>query len=221
MLLSVLAAAAALKLTAPPDLVKPGEDAAFTQGLVGAVANLAQARAGSACPADTGVDFNGANRLGTAAVLLNAKPDDEVAGDAFVYDQKVHVRGCGEQARWDNILMVRKKAGGWLFIPFAPGDTRVSPQLFHDTLTRALALATAGRTPGQTCENGKKVYQLTDTVIVGPPPTGDGAKPTTWQERWIQQSCGADRSVLVTFTTAGGQTQYSVKSAWTPAPAKP
>jgi hypothetical protein len=173
-------AAAALQLANPLDLMKPGEETAFTQGVLGAVVQIAQMRHGGPCPATTGVDFNGARRIGTAGVLLSAGPTDAVAPEAMVYDQKVHVRGCGDQARWDNILVVRKKAGGWIFAPTAPGDTFATPQLFHDTLLQTLALASVGKPPGSRCDNGRKSYELIDTLVVGPPPGSDASKLQTW-----------------------------------------
>lgn len=210
----IAALAAGLSLNAPADLLKPGEEAAFMAQLGDVMRQVALVRAGGSCPADTQVDFGGAHRVGTAGSLFKAGPDDPVDPQTGVYKQQLRVRGCPDQARQENVLIIRQKAGGWIMTPFVPGDSMVGPQLFHDVLTTVVPLATAGgASPGETCPNGEKACYLADTLLLTPRPT-NGSPLQTWRERWVQTACGADRSMVVTFTATSAGTTFEAKPDW-------
>lgn len=217
MSISTLLFAAAMSFSSrPADLVPPGQEAAYVQQLNGTIAALARARAPDGhCPPGSTATGLGVRRMGRADALLHVDANAPVAPDAAVYEEHVHIEGCGPASRADNIITVRQKAGGWLMQPFVPGDTRVMPQLLHDVLPKAMVLATTGRPAGQACANGKPVFQILDTLVVGDGPKAGGPVGQTWRERWVQASCGDDRTVTIDFaSTADGGTSYDVKAAW-------
>ena len=195
--------------------------ATYATQLAASMGRLAEMRAGAACPESASVKSLGVSPIGRARGLLNAGATDPVSPETVVYQERFHISGCGPDTRRDNVLAMRKKDGGWLFVPFVPGDTRATPQLFHDVLPQALMFARMDQPQGGACPNGAKAYELADTELVGEPPHGDGSNLQTWRERWVQKACGQDRSVMITFTSLNGQTQFSVKPDWTPSPPKP
>ena len=223
MLLPALLFAAAPSFSSrPADLVPPGQEAAYVQQLNGAIAALARSRNDGHCPPGSTATGLGVRRMGRADVLLHVDANAPVAPDATVYEEHVHIEGCGPASRADNIMTVRQKDGSWLMQAFIPGDSHVTPQLLHDVLPKAVALATAGRPAGQACANGKPAFQILDTLVVGDGPKPGGPPGQTWRERWVQAACGDDRTVTIDFvSTADGGTSYDVKPAWSaPAPAR-
>ena len=219
MLLPALMAAAALSFSSrPTDLVPSGQEAAYVRQLNGTIAALARARADGHCPPGSTATGLGVRRMGRADVLLHVDANAPVAPDAAVYEEHVHIEGCGPASRADNIITVRQKDGAWLMQPFIPGDTHVTPQLLHDVLPKAVALATAGRAASQACANGKPAFQILDTLVVGDGPKAGGPAGQTWRGRWVQASCGDDRTVTIDFiSTTDGGTSYDVKPAWSAA----
>jgi hypothetical protein len=215
MLLPVLAFAAVQLGARPADLVRPDEEAAYATQLAKTADRIVSQRATAPCPADAKVASLGAGYIGTAAEMLHPQATDPVSPEARVFREHVRIEGCGAQARVDNVMTVRQKAGGWWMSVSAPGDTIASPGLIQDVLRMSVALATAGRPPATGCADGQRVFLLLDTKLVGPPPSHAPGTVATWQERWRQTSCGEDRSVLVTFTSAAdGGTDFQVQPAW-------
>ena len=212
MLTLLLALAAANLGPQPPDLVLPGEESAYAAELSVGLDRFLKGAADAACQPT--LRPQPAIVVGPAGAKLGARPTDPVDPAAIVYEVRIRVTGCGLRTQQANLLAVRRKTGGWLISVSAPGETVASPRLLRDVYSMALSFAVAGRPQGQPCTNGKPAYQLIDTRIVTPP-SPSAAAPEPWQERWVQQSCGEDRTVLITFTpTADGGTDYLVKPQW-------
>ena len=193
-LLPILAAAATLVLgERPPQLVKPGQAAAYAAWLRGQTLEADAHFTGKA------VCSNAKVTEAKPALVENLPAQPNGYGGAVVIE-RLDFSGCGHA--WRMTMAVGLESGGdWTGTPMLPGDSHAGFTLQNDVLTSLLPRL-QNNAPGCPRLDWSEVKILT-------PPDKTGA----WTEAWSINACGKPFNLALTFTpTADGGTDFAVKS---------
>jgi hypothetical protein len=193
--------AAGLSLGArPPELVRPGEEAAYAVWIEG----QARAAAGYYAHKDCAAAAVRPLSSGPAAdeAVARRKPG------VFLYQETMAIDGCG--AADAQGLVVMRETRGWGALPTAPGDSVAGLALQREVLPSVILAVKAAAERDTSCTLLEKAQSalVYDTRILSPAPAGQ-----PWSERWFMSVCGAGYKVDIAFSPGGARTAYAVRMA--------
>lgn len=199
-MLGMVLAAGLILGARPPELVKPGEEAAYAAWLEG------QARAAAG--------YYARRDCAAAAVrpLASGPTTDEAVArrkpGVMLYAETLAVDGCGD-ADAQGLVVMREKAG-WGALPTAPGDSAASLALQREVLPSVILAVKEAADRDTSCSLLEKAQSaiVYDTRILTAAPAGQ-----PWSERWFMSVCGAGYKVDIDFTPGGARTAYQVRMA--------
>jgi hypothetical protein len=184
----------------PPELVKPGEEAAYAAWLEGQARTAAGYYARRDCAAAS-----------VRALSSGPATDEAVARrkpGVMLYAETLAIDGCGD-ADAQGLVVMREKAG-WGALPTAPGDSAASLALQREVLPSVILAVKEAADRDTSCSLLEKAQSaiVYDTRILNAAPAGQ-----PWSERWFMSVCGAGYKVDIDFTPGAARTAYQVRMA--------
>ena len=181
----------------PPDLVPPGQAAAYEAWFAGRTVELSRMHAAVGCAAP--VIRSRAFRLSSKASILRS-PTQEAELDGPFYRESYEVSGCGPLAL-QNMAVAHRRGGGWRGVGALPGATLADMRLQNDAAMMAVTAVLTKPPPGCVTAQARTSLKITDTQLTSPPPN---AHTQAWTERWMFSACGRPAAVEMTFTPTPG-----------------